>query len=358
MLGDVVSSGTLLSEMRHLVEQARGRVVLAVSLINLQILDDQKQPRHVNPEFKRVTTIVSPSEFDAENMVQPCVQYFGHCDIPTALVSDDEVNLSKIKRIDMETVLPAQLTADIKSDPAFKPLMELNTVASLERKTVVGYFGNRDRVFSVHASIIQLLELGRHEIEMKLSDWMEGIRELGGDPVLVSTSTLENRQILERLSDFFEQKSIQPSFSYFLRLDELEGSYPFRFLDGEAEFKGKEVIVLLSTVQTSDTLRALSAQLSLFGCASIRVLCILNRMTPATTSFMARVLHLGEHSAKQNQIYHKPIFEFKSAYRVWDLASSDLKRSELYLARRVSQIKRNIAQPNGHNKFRKFGKIF
>lgn len=329
---DVVSTGRLINDTRRLVEMAGGQVALSVSLFRIAY---SSMPISVDGDNK--LTFVDELDVVPLRGADSMVLYIA--EQPVNVVERD-VEARRPRTIDMETVFPVEPRQDVRYDAAFDPLEKLSKVESSKPVTSVGYFGNRDRVFSVFVDIQALVDSARDRIEEVLRHWASIARREGLEPVILSTPTAENRWLLASLEEFFLSSTIDARFAFFLKYDTFEGSFPFRILDDLADLQGKSVIILFATIHTSDTLRALCAQLSLLGCSSIHALTVVNRMTPASASFVARILHLGQAESSEGQEGEKlrpstPSFEFKSLFRVWDLSVSDLRRGEAYVARRL-----------------------
>lgn len=332
VFADVQSTGQLVSEICTLVMDHEGQIVMTEAL------------------YKVSNDITGVKDFDELKVRGDAIPFFAYCPVRIPTVDINKTN--NISRIDMETVYPVASPQSIREDPAFDPILDFVEAVNSSPNEIcsVGYFLNKAKTFSIYADIDRLFELGRVEIEAQLGTWIDDMRVKDDDPIIVTTPTAENRRLVAKLEKYFQEHKIKTKFVFFQRNDDLEGSFPYRFLDRKKNsVTGRNVIVLLSTVHSSDTLRALSAQLSFWQCKKINILTIVNRMTPASASFVSRIFKLRDVQYPANPGSEKTPsvlargsseFNFQSVYRIWDLSVVDLQRSERFIQSRFESFSR------------------
>lgn len=261
--------------------------------------------------------------------------------------------------VDVESVFPP--VASIELDTSHQPLIPIHEDKRLFAEQCVmslGYFNKRLDTFSIYSHISGLLEKKISAIESVLGHWYSTNKPQVAKsntfnklPLLVTTTTNDNRYLISLLSRHLKENGFQVQFAAFSRFDDLEAAFPFLLSESQDSIEGRPVLVLLSTIHSSVTARSLAALLSLHGATSIDIFAILNRMTPGSSSFLSRIAHLNENRPNNRTESNKDgdpkntkyrSFSFRSLYRIWDLASADLHRVERIVLSRFKQFTVNL----------------
>jgi len=256
--------------------------------------------------------------------------------------------------VDAETVLPQP---QLRGDPLSGSLVDLETEIAetgASGALKIGYFtgqegrfaGPSQERFTLGFDTGRLIE--RHVdilADEICGQYKDLARRCGKAPVFVSTPSKENRDFLRTILQHPKVASLEPEYALFSRTDDFDGSYTHILLKKEDEktVRDRPALILLATIQSAETVRALSAVLSLHNCRDVTIFCVINRANPASASFLARVLRLAENpssaaapSSKQpgrrlNRRGHRGnYFELVSLLRVWDLSASDLTKMEAF----------------------------
>ena len=339
ILTDVISSGSLLVETSHLIVNLEG---IPICVEALYLAYNERIPSRI--------TRSSCLEVLKEDEISPYRRAYrgsaGLVELPLTLHSKCYVGVldgnygSECLEIDVESVYPR--SRSIVEDIAFRPQMTLSDFVCEQqsalhdahgrleksRELSLGYFRNRGKTFSVFVDISSLVRANIEQIKQQVIGWNQKNNTAAGS-LIVTTPTNENRQLMSLLKSELVNNNIEVEIASFSKYDELDGSFPYLLSESRNSLGGKSALVLLSTVHSSNTLRALTALLSLYGCARIDTLVILNRMTPASASFLSRIAQIGDMKKQTETNFH-----FDSLIRIWDLAPSDLKRVEASITAR------------------------
>lgn len=285
--------------------------------------------------------------------------------------------------VDPDTVLPQpQLRGDKMSRSLIELSDELNAIAAAGALRV-GYFsGQHNRAdgsghdrFTLGFDTGWLIEKYIDFLAAEIcSEFDELEKKCGEAPILVTTPSRENRAFISAALRHDLVAARNPTYALFSRTDDFDGSYTHILLTKENTVRNKPAIILLATIQSAETVRALSAVLSLHNCRDVSIVCVLNRANPASASFLARVLRLEEADQdlrseadavaavdpdrsmplqkRANRRAHEgTYFELISLLRVWDLSASDLMKMEAlahaqfrrYWARCRSEVMRHLS---------------
>jgi len=377
ILTDVVSSGTLISETSHEIGYLRGIPAYMLSLFHA---DDGSASSRLKESDGR-------AEFFSLRRNEPSLHWAAYSHLAGEIdeikfpatvcgqVKTDKwapISGEKYAQIDVESVYPRPKS--LIHDEAVKPQLELIDIRNLlvnHKELALGYFRNRGKTFSIYARLEKTVEHHMDLIKRHVHGWYDRVvhsRSKETRPLIVTTPSNENRRLVSMLRPFLQESDIDLQFTVFSRYDEFDGSFPFLLSENIEDVSDRPVMVILSTIHSSETVRSLTALLSVNACRDISVFVILNRMTPGAASFMSRILSLmdpkdrndiaqessteasesdSDRRRKENSdpttvgddnlrrsLHHIAMptarndFEFHSLFRIWDLATSDLDRVE------------------------------
>ncbi len=239
--------------------------------------------------------------------------------------------------MDPTTLLP-QAQTELRSDPLSAAKINFEDEAlpiSRQEELRLGYYRTGNDRFTAYLNIDSIVH---RNIELIRDVIRERIAKAAADglpePVLVSTPSKENRDLLMAVLGKSPEQEFDLKYVLFSKVDEFEGSSAYFLLSKHESVRGHPAIVLLSSIQSTETVRWLSAILTLNGCPSVTILCIVNRTSPASASFLARVLRLRASPSDPpiELVSGDPEldshFELISILRLWDLSTPDLATME------------------------------
>ena len=310
IITDVVASGTLVKTLADLVAKGGGIpvAVLCVVLTQEELILKLEEETAPIIEYGR----------DGD-----MIRVHSLTDRLCKMVASD-IPQDKIRKIDPVTVLPEQKHAVPKSpEQKHAPLDSLTPLfdaeesfAHFEKSNALnfGFFKMGRRRFTTAIHFERLFEYYGDTIWEAMKNWIP-------DDALIAT-TFSREDI--RLKEFVEDRIGEGKKYVFIpRRDSIE-AYNSYFVLAQAaqEIKNRHVVLLLSTVHTSEKLRNLSSLLATHSVTRITVICLLNRMGVHTDDFVSRVKRLlrgvgGQHTDDTH-------FKFISVYSITDFRSDDI----------------------------------
>lgn len=343
VLTDVLASGTMLRETIRLLKSHGAQVQGSLAFLHAASNDDQRsfldeRVKAISEFHDHAGTVRRPDDTENSVPVIPCKTYLT---IPTGSSINSKENPTEI---DVEAVFPIGRAStqngaqDFTEDGAYNPIIgPIEEVTKRNSSILVsGQYEKNSKLFSIYVDIDLLISEFSKELVSSFHSILDG---LGGQsvPLVVTTPTTENRTLIRYLADNSPEHKIRSKLLLFFRTDDLEASFPYTLIDETENIEDRDIVIVLSTVQSSDTIRALSAHLSLSGARSISILAVIDRMTIASSVFLARVLRLYsiEKSIDDPGVGD---FNYKTLFRVWDLSSGDLQRVQQFIKNRFRQF--------------------
>lgn len=322
---DVVSSGRLIEDTLSFLQSHNVTVVAIVALIRL--VHDLTGRRIVKESTGELVFKAEPSS----------LPFRAYLEVDVAARGLNGIETETAIQMDPTTLLP-QAQTELRSDPLSAPQLDLEKEAvaiSQHEEMRLGYYRTGNDRFTTYLNIDSIVHRNIELIRTVIRDRVTKAAAQGlPEPVLVSTPSKENRDLLMAVLGKGAKQEFDLKYVLFSRIDEFEGSSAYFLLSKHESVRGHPAIVLLSSIQSTETVRWLSAILSLNGCPSVTILCVVNRTSPASASFLARVLRLRASPADPliepvagKQLFDSH-FELISILRLWDLSTPDLATME------------------------------
>jgi hypothetical protein len=196
-------------------------------------------------------------------------------------------------------------------------------------------------------------------------DGQPGIRNafVGRRPVVVTTYRQADQQFRDFIVERLAAEGRSPDFVLIPEVDELEPRY--ELLPGEeARVRGRDVVILLASVQTPDKVQGIAARLAMRGVARVTVVCLLNRLGPHATEFLAGIERLlrGIRRADQSLWYaralgwlsrktgfgrvgsHAP-FRFWAVYNILELPTASIDRMQHLVYATLTRFRQRTRVP-------------
>jgi hypothetical protein len=322
---DVVSSGRLIEDTLSFLHSHNVTVVAIVALIRL--VHDLTGRRIAGDSGGRLVFHAGPLS----------LPFRAYLDVDVAARGLDGIGTESAIQMDPTTLLP-QAQTELRSDPLSAAKIALEDEAipiSRQEELRLGYYRTGNDRFTAYLNIDSIVQRNIELIRDVIRDRIAKAAAAGlPEPVLVSTPSKENRDLLMAVLGKGPKREFDLKYVLFSKIDEFEGSSAYFLLSKHESVRSHPAIVLLSSIQSTETVRWLSAILSLNGCPSVTILCVVNRTSPASASFLARVLRLRASpvdtpialaAAEQEFDSH---FELISILRLWDLSTPDLATME------------------------------
>ena len=331
---DVVSSGRLIDDTVSFLDRNDVKVVAVVALVRLvHDFTGSRISQSSNGSYC----------FRTGSLSLPFVCYH-EIDVAARRIGDASGAASI--PMDPTTVLP-QAQTDLRRDPFATPELDLEDEASAiseNEELRLGYYRAGHDRFTAFLNIDSIVKRHIGRIRTIIRDRIAAAKRQGlPRPILVSTPSKENRDLLRAVLNGEDGHRLDLEYVLFSRVDEFEGSSAYFLLCKHENVRGRPAIVLLSSIQSTETVRWLSAILSLNGCPTVTILCVVNRTSPASASFLARILRLrtsshagpagahGLHGSDASQERRGDLdsnFELIAILRLWDLSTPDLATME------------------------------
>ncbi len=152
-------------------------------------------------------------------------------------------------------------------------------------------------------------------------DWFSDPRQA----VVVTTYGREDMQFQTFFQRWSAINNIRVEMAFIPRSDSIESDFPY-FLphDVRTRLEGRSVLLLLSSMHTSEKLRKLVSLLAQSGVARITVLCLLNRMGKRTVDFVSRIERLAQGLGRDDLGRN---FAFVHVFNINDLHGAQLNRT-------------------------------
>jgi orotate phosphoribosyltransferase len=269
---------------------------------------------HLGGTTAVVVAVVSLSEEYASN--RETLLTYGAKKIPLASLSTYPIRelkageFDEVIQIDPATILPQEQLQSRQSQALIsKP--ETLTHFDASEALLMGFWQSGERQFTAGMRLDRLLERKGPLIWAKLARYVPN----GG--ILVTTFAREDVRFHAFLQRCAAQSGREVEAAFVPRCDSIESDFPyFTTAQVRTKIKGKRVILVLSSLQTSGKLRKLVSLLAQSAVEGITVICLLNRMGRRTVDFVSRIKRmlqgLGSKSPHRN-------FRFVQVYDVEDL---------------------------------------
>jgi len=309
---DIVSSGNLVRKMAEVVHKVGGQ---PVGVLSLAIISSD---------------IHSESSMDGwdGSKGKSLLRYYSITSFPdTALNKELHNSLERKIEIDAFTILPKEeeTVSDEVSDGEI-PFSSLIDHFETSNAIDFGLYQNENKRFLSAFRIEKLLSTDwltnevEHPIWSAIKTKIEKIISVKKDVVFVTTYNREDIWFTQFVTEN------KPGYSVVTipKIDSIDESYsyfvPF-FVKNDLE--GKDVIILLSTVNTAQKLRNLISLLAYYGVNSIDSFALINRMGDNTNAFIKRInLFLKGRISGSGSL----AFSFTYVYRVAEIESNDLEK--------------------------------
>ena len=322
IITDVVATGTLVRNLAKVVEEVGGTPVAALCVaITGEDLIDILMKTGKPP-------IIEFGEKKSKIRVHSLT------DLLLPRMSGAQVDPNKVRKIDPVAVLPEE---QVCLNGLKRIFDESQMFAHFEAAGAIDFnFYQTDITrFAVAIRINRLLKECGNEIWEAISDVMPP------DPVFVTTFNRED----VRFKEFVEEKlGGNPEFVFAPRRDSL--SY-FILPSKVRKIKKRRVVLLLSSVHTSEKLRSLASMLASHSVIEITVICLLNRMGAHTMNFISRIKNLlsgvGE---AQPGVESAASFDFIAIYDMRDLRSEDITKMQQTVATLFSHYSASTRVPS------------
>ncbi len=361
---DVVAKGELLRHLTRTIERLGGRAVaaLCMSVVNPTLIEAKVAAGYIPFEIDSTT--------GHRDSILRLYSLADH-EIPDSPDISDE---SKKVEIDWSSVMPQ--SGHHEYPPTLFSVQETYDLLEDAEAIDFGFFQHDDCRFLTAVRLRRLLnrkgQVIWDRIKLKL---IAETRDTANavfppfassflPPRFVSSFQASDRDFCQFLAErsYVTTKSTTEKEStplppiYLHHVDKLAEIDSIHLRPGYAdELFGRDVVLALTSVHSSETLRSLCTQLATHDVKSITVVCLLNRMGPATNAFISRIerMLLGlrapspESTDKPDAFPHNfkflPVLDFSefSTENVECLAQSGLTLLELYQSRtRVPAFRR------------------
>ena len=300
---DIVAKGRMIRNILDVVARLRGRPVAVLSLVGL-----------VEAGNNAATMIEYGNSLGVEQRTVPASYLTIY---PIEKVSACE----KEYRIDPSTILPEEASPGTGYRPLILPREALTQFESSKALTA-GLFQAGLRRVSVAIHLKRLFD------RFGPSIWKSISNLFAEDSILVTTLSKEDgvfREFVER-----EAAGIGHSLeSVFIpRSDSIDFDFPYFLTPSMKDrLSGGRVVLLLSSLQTSEKLRKLVALLAQSDVRHITVLCLLNRMGARTVKFVSRIQKMAQGLGGLGEEPESFEFQFKYVYELRDLHGEALRKT-------------------------------
>lgn len=220
--------------------------------------------------------------------------------------------------------IPSDLPKGFSTKKAFKHLQKANAIS-------FGFFQADDHYYTSFFFIKQLLE----EPRVAKDIWTKLRGYIGKQHVLMTSYAKEDigfrNFVLGRLS----KSGLDNVESRVIKRDVKDSPYFSFSIRDKDSFAGKEVVLLLSTLSTSDKLKNIISLLSSLSVNKLTVLCLVNRMGVYTNHFISTIRPLFKGTTKNGESN----FQFVSLYNFQDIDQQELINSHRALNKLLSDYK-------------------
>ena len=313
---DVMASGSLVRDMITRVTSSGGNVVaiLCIVLSDFRLCDQDTK----KTEFL----------FDYEHGIdgrQMHIPLHSLTTYPVRDLSIGEFDPHKTRRIDFVSAYPEVLP---NNEHGFDALFDDREMYEQFRKSdalTFGFFQQEKRLFSLGVRTRRLLEVCGHDIWEKLRHYLQP------DALIVSTFK-KNDLTFSHFIQAKLQETGRNVKAFVLKREQGDSVHLHKSLIGQnGKLNAKHILLVLDSATTSEDLRSLAALLAGKQVASIRVLCLVNRMGPFTVSFVHRIRQLITGVLVDRQAQSVPdtkpaVFDFIPVFNVIDLRVEDLAK--------------------------------
>lgn len=275
------------------------------------------------------------------------IPFYSLTDYVIPSLQPSEVDLSKARKINPTTILPEEI-------PLSKPKAKFDDHQSFRHFEDSGAldFGLHEadnRRFTTALRLPELFEYCGKDIWKSIKEHIPNnaiiATTYGRQDLCFHSFISENvKNDSRKINSVFMPKSdsIYSDFSYFLTLP------------SQIKLEGQHVILLLSSLHTSEKLRKLVSLLSMRSIGRITVICLLNRMGPRTINFISRIRKLfygvhGTGNPTTNVVAKDPTFEFVAVYNISDIKNNDIVRMHQTVNMMADDYIRETPEPSFRN---------
>ncbi len=316
ILTDVVASGKLVRMLIEILNKLGAKVaaVLAVVLTNQDMIN----------KFESTGEHPTLSAGDSEVILHSLTHYA----IPDE--SPDRVDPQKIVKVDHISIFPQEplrkLTVHqsiFSNEEMYRHFIEANALD-------FGCFIAEDKYYTLAIRMSNLLSNKGKEI------WSKIRFDVDDDTVIVCTYKKEELRFLDYVLAQLGSEGLKNVPYVILKRDTNDSpQLAYTLYPSTMDLKGKKVILLRTTVSTSEELKNIVALLTVEAVKSIKVICLINRLGVYTTEFIRRIEQLlaGLVSNKEKNKHNRMIdnqghtlFEYLPVYSIIDLRKSVISK--------------------------------
>lgn len=298
ILTDVVASSGLLSNMASAVERLGGDPRAALGVVGLTKTLDEASIAPVRFGAKTMSVFLSTTL---------CIQPIGRS-------SCDE-----IIPIDPGTVLPIEAPQANGFIPCFDLATSLKHFEDSNALSF-GFYEAAQRYFTAAFRIRRLLDHCGKQI------WAKIRKKFRDGTIVVTTFSREDMELHEYVETWAARSSVRIDTIFVARYDSIDSDFPFFLTAANREkIAGNRIVLLLSSLQTSEKLRKLGSLLAQSSAGDITVVCLLNRMGSRTLDFISRIQKLLRGVDASKGVRR---FEFIHIYAINDLHGTGLIKAQ------------------------------
>jgi hypoxanthine-guanine phosphoribosyltransferase len=346
ILTDVIATGTLIKKLIEVILKLGADVaaVLAIVLTNVDYV------QHVLDTGREPTVQAGDLEVKIYSLTQYAISD----------LDSNRIDQSTIVPIDFASILPHE---QIRTPETIQPLFEWpDTLSYLERSGAVdfGRFKSDDKTYTVAVRVDKLFEYAGSTI------WSRMNFALDTDTVLVCTFKKGELAFLDFCQHMLTTRTNSPADFVILKRDTSDTPHlQYTLYPSVKNLENKSIVLLRSTVSTSDELKSIVSLLASLSVKSIKVICLINRMGIYTTSFIGRIEQLlsGLSTRSRNRLgdgscCNHTDFEFIPVFTLCDLGTRSIERIERSIGVVLDHFYQNTSVPAFERKIERLSATF
>lgn len=311
ILTDIIASGSL---VRKVAAQLENKGINVIGILSICISGEEiiNAPRILVKQSERSD---SEKSIPIHTLCSYPIKY---------LPIDTKIDADRIKKINPITVLPEELIEGPFQDaPLFSTANSFDHFA-LTNALIPGFYKFEENYLSCYFDIEKLLN---HEEIVSNAIWEKIESIVLSCDVIVSTYRKEDLEFLKFVQTHLQKIGKELNSTITIKTDTKDTPHFFLTVlpRNRSKLAEKKVLLLMSTLTSSEKLRNISSLLLSYNVSYISALCLVNRMGPYTNSFINRIAGLVNGS-EQATLSLESNFKLTSVYHFKELNTLNLQR--------------------------------
>jgi hypoxanthine-guanine phosphoribosyltransferase len=366
---DVIASGTLARHMSAIVSQLGGVVVgvLAVAVVGEKLLATQK------PDLDYLEVCRNEEDENSETHAeleqkrsQDTIKIHFLTDFAIRSLEPNEFDQDKVIRIDPYSVYPEEATFRLNGVPTEFSLQETYQQWEETGAIAFDFFESDGSRLMTGLRLLHLFDHSGDAIWSKIGcRFAEAADDLGKPLQLVCTFRSGDILFKDFVTDRLKKEMRELDICYLHRRHDTESTdYFFVPESTRRQIENRRVILLLSAVSSSQTLREIVSILASCSVRRIDVVVLVNRMGPGACDFIDRIrtilsgLRHEEQDEQKRQGTNHASFSFKAVYSINDLQSIQIGKLQDALTTLFDYYEKNTLIPSFRSATQQVRKYF